>query len=210
MTSLHHPAAAARANLRLYGRRIVLRPLVGPDFAQYQEVRSRNEDWLRPWEPSRFPGAADPSRDPHAFTARCALRDKERQAGTAYGLGLFVDEAFAGEVNLNSVQRGALQSATVGYWVDRDRAGNAYVAEGVVVVSRFAFEELNLHRVEICIIPRNHNSRRVMEKLEIREEGLARRYLEIAGVWEDHIRYAMTLEEWEERRPDLSATWLDR
>jgi ribosomal-protein-alanine N-acetyltransferase len=62
--------------------------------------------------------------------------------------------------------------------------------------------------MEICIIPRNHNSRRVMEKLGIREEGLAERFLEINGVWEDHVRYGFTVEEWRQRRNELSAEWL--
>ena len=61
---------------------------------------------------------------------------------------------------------------------------------------RFAFEELGLHRVQVAIIPRNAPSRRVMAKLGIREEGVAMRYLEINGVWEDHVRHAITAEEW--------------
>jgi ribosomal-protein-alanine N-acetyltransferase len=75
-------------------------------------------------------------------------------------------------------------------------------------VSKFAFDQLNLHRVEICIIPRNHNSRRVMEKLAMREEGVAQRFLEINGVWEDHVRYGLTVEEWETRRSELALDWL--
>ena len=47
-----------------------------------------------------------------------------------------------------------------------------------------------------------------MEKLAVREEGVALRYLEINGVWEDHVRYALTAEEWTERREELEATWL--
>jgi [ribosomal protein S5]-alanine N-acetyltransferase len=77
------------------------------------------------------------------------------------------------------------------------------------VVVQFAFEQLQLHRVEICIVPRNDRSRRVMEKLEIREEGVAQRYLEINGIWEDHIRYGMTIEEWHARRHELLADWVD-
>jgi ribosomal-protein-alanine N-acetyltransferase len=80
--------------------------------------------------------------------------------------------------------------------------------ECVAVVARFAFEDLRLHRLQIAIIPRNANSRRVMEKLELREEGTALRYLEINGVWEDHVRYALTSEEWEARRAELTAGWL--
>ena len=47
-----------------------------------------------------------------------------------------------------------------------------------------------------------------MEKLQYREEGIAQRYLEINGAWEDHVRYAITSEEWEERRDELAAAWL--
>jgi ribosomal-protein-alanine N-acetyltransferase len=77
-----------------------------------------------------------------------------------------------------------------------------------VVLTRFAFEELRLHRLQIAIIPRNARSRRVMEKLKYREEGVALRYLEINGVWEDHVRYAITAEEWEDRRDELAPLWL--
>ena len=102
------------------------------------------------------------------------------------------DDRFGGEVNLNHVVRGALQTGTIGYWIDQRHAGQGLVAEGVVVVAEFAFEQLQLHRLEICIVPRNRNSRRVMEKLAIREEGVAVRYLEINGAWEDHVRYGIT------------------
>jgi len=203
-----HPSMPSTSGLRLYGRRVVMRPLTPADFPSWTEVRVRNEGWLTPWEPSRAGLASDPTRSRDAFGARCAARDRERQAGTAYGFGLFVDGAFAGEVNVNNIIRGALQSGTIGYWVDQARAGHGYVAEGVVVAARFAFDELRLHRLEICIVPRNTNSRRVMEKLRVREEGVAQRYLEINGRWEDHVRYGLTAEEWEERREELTGTWL--
>ena len=80
--------------------------------------------------------------------------------------------------------------------------------ETVVVILRFAFEELSLHRVQIAIIPRNGPSRRVVGKLDLREEGVAQRYLEINGAWEDHVRYAMTAEEWRRRRDELLEAWI--
>ena len=205
-----HPSAGARQPdpLRLYGRRVVLRPLAPADFPEWSEVRRRNEEWLTPWEPRRPPKQLDPSLHRDAFVARCTSRDRDSAAGVAYGFGVFVDNRLAGEVNLNSVLRGAMQSATVGYWIDQARAGQSLIAESVVVVAAFAFEQLDLHRLEICIVPRNRNSRRVMEKLDLREEGIARRFLEINGVWEDHVRYGFTVEEWTDRRDELTQTWL--
>lgn len=193
----------------LIGRRIVLRPLVVGDFEAWREVRRRNVDWLTKWEPRRIPGQPDTVEDRDAFAVRCSARQRERQLGTGHGFGIFVEGRFAGEINLSAIQRGPFQSAYVGYWIDEARAGHGYTPEAVVLVARFAFEELYLHRIQISIIPRNRASRRVVEKLGIREEGVAVRYLEINGVWEDHVRYALTAEEWRERRDELSAAWLD-
>ena len=46
------------------------------------------------------------------------------------------------------------------------------------------------------------------ENLGLRLEGLAERFLEINGVWEDHLRYAITAEEWLQRREALTQEWL--
>jgi ribosomal-protein-alanine N-acetyltransferase len=193
----------------LRGRRVVLRPLSPRDFDEWSEVRLRCGDWLVRWEPRPPADQAGVVHDRRAFAARCGMRQRERQLGTAYGFGIFVGGKVAGEINLLSVQRGPMQSATVGYWIDRQHAGNGYMPEALVVILRFAFEELGLHRIEVAIIPRNHASRRVVEKLKLREEGLALRYLEINGVWEDHIRYAITAEEWADRRNELMARWVN-
>ena len=88
-------------------------------------------------------------------------------------------------------------------------AGQGYVPEAVVACLRFAFGELSLHRVEISIIPRNAASRRVVEKLGVRFEGIAERLLSIDGVWEDHARYAITRRGVGARGDELCAAWLD-
>jgi ribosomal-protein-alanine N-acetyltransferase len=207
MTAMH-PARPSSVGLRLYGRRVVLRPLVPQDFNAWSEVRRRNGEWLSQWEPLRLPHHPDPETNREVFAARCGSRDRERLAGSQYAFGIFVDGTFAGELNLNNIVRGAMQSATIGYWIDRARAGRSLMSESIVVLMQFAFEELNLHRLEICIIPRNSNSRRVVEKLDLREEGTAQRFLEINGVWEDHVRFGFTIEEWNDRGEQLVKDWL--
>ena len=193
----------------MFGRRVLLRPLTVSDFGAWQEVRRRNADWLTKWEAQRIAGQPDVVEDRDAYSVRCSARQRERQLGTGYGFGIFVNGDFAGEINLTAVQRGPFQSAYVGYWIDEKHAGNGYMPESLVVLAKFAFEELHLHRIQISIIPRNAASRRVVEKLGIREEGIALRYLEINGVWEDHVRYGFTAEEWEERGDALLRDWVE-
>lgn len=191
----------------LVGRRLVMRPLVADDFGQWREVRTVNEEWLTKWEPARISGQPDVVKNRQAFSSRCAARQRERQLGTGYGFGVFVDNQLAGEMNVSAIQRGPFQNAYVGYWIDQRLAGQEYTPEALVVAMRFAFEELRLHRLQIAIIPRNRPSRRVVEKLGIRLEGMAERYLEINGTWEDHLRYAITVEDWQQRKEEFSA-WL--
>lgn len=192
----------------LLGRRILLRQLQPADFEQWRQVRRRNVDWLTKWEPLRPRNAPDVVEDRSAFAMRCHAREREWQLGTGFGFGIFVGGVFAGEINLNSVQRGPFQNAYVGYWIDEAQAGNSYVPEAVVVAAKFAFDDQKLHRIQISIVPRNTASRRVVEKLGVRSEGIAERYLEINGTWEDHIRFAMTAEEWDRRRYAFTSQWL--
>lgn len=196
----------ARPELR--GRRVLLRPLVATDFEAWSEVRRRCRDWLVKWEPRALAGQPDPVHDKRAFAARCSARMRERELGTGYGFGVFVGERFGGEINISSVQRGPFQNAYVGYWVDEALAGRGYTPEAFVVVARFAFEDLMLHRLQVSIIPRNKASLRVAEKLGLRNEGTALRYLEINGTWEDHVRFGITAEDWEERRQQYVGEWV--
>jgi [ribosomal protein S5]-alanine N-acetyltransferase len=195
-----------RSRLELRGNRVVLRPLNEGDFPAWHEVRTRNADWLSPWEP-RSKGAPPPTENRANFTAIRGSRERQQQVGTAYAFGIFVRGQFAGEVTLSSILRGPCQNASIGYWIDVVHAGHGLVPEAVLVTLRFAFEMISLHRVEISIIPKNLASRRVVAKLGIREEGVAVRFLEINGVWEDHLRHAITAEEWAVRGSTLLAEW---
>ncbi len=195
------------APLSLHGRRVLLRTLTDLDYAGWLEVRQRCHDWLVKWEP-RSAHSTHLAEDQRSFVSRCAIRERERQMGTGYGFGIFFEGRFVGEITLSAIARGPLQNAYIGYWIDEAVAGRGLMPESVVTLLQFAFESLGLHRVEINIIPRNAASRRVVEKLGIRCEGIAERYLEIDGAWEDHARYAVTAEEWRDRAPQLVADWL--
>jgi ribosomal-protein-alanine N-acetyltransferase len=200
-----------RRGISLTGPHVELRGLHADDWDQWRAVRIRCRDWLEVWEPLAERGSPDPVEDFEAFRARCGAWERQRHFDTAYGFGIFMrGGAFVGEVSLGSVVRGPFQSAFVGYWIDEQEAGKGYVPEAVALTLRFGFEELGLHRIEAVIVPRNARSRRVAEKLQMRDEGVSRRFLQIRGAWEDHVRYAITVEEWMERRDEYEREFLGR
>jgi len=183
---------------------VYLRPLRADDFESWRDVRTRSRAWLEPWESSHDHRIDLLLHSRAAFQQWCASWTRERELDVSYGFGLFVaDDRFAGEISLGGVQRGPYQTATIGYWIDRALAGKGYMTQGVLLLMYYAFENLGMHRVEAMIVPRNDASVRVAEKLTLRNEGTAVRFGEVRGTYEDHLRYAITAEEWAERRGEL-------
>lgn len=110
------------------------------------------------------------------------------------------DDVIAGFVNLNNVTGGMLQSAAMGWAAFTPHVGRGHLADGVDMVLEVAFTQLRLHRVEANIQPANSRSRSLARRAGFRLEGFSPRYLNIAGAWRDHERWAILEDEWRDRR----------
>ncbi|UCM88613.1 GNAT family N-acetyltransferase [Streptomyces marincola] len=173
-----------------------LRPIRQRDHRAWREVNQRNRDWLRPWEatvPPPPPGHL-PARRP-TFRQMVRHLRAEAQAGRMLPFVIVHQGRLAGQLTVAGITWGSMCSAHIGYWIDRSLAGRGIVPTAVALATDHCFRSLGLHRVEICIRPENGPSRRVVEKLGFREEGVRPRYLHIDGAWRDHLVFALTVEE---------------
>lgn len=172
--------------------RVALRPLLEGDREEFVAIHQRSEAHFAPWSPLR-----PPEQSWEALFER--QLQKVAEGGAWKGVGVLESGRIGGFFNLNEIVRGPFQNAYAGWSVDVAVASQGVGTAGVRALLAFAFagspEGLGLHRVQANIIPRNRASVRVAEKAGFRLEGLARRYLSIAGAWEDHAMYAMTMEE---------------
>ena len=154
----------------------------------------RNADWLRPWEPTNPETPLYRSTiSPYLSMARTMRR--EARQGLALPWVITYGGRFAGQLTVGSITWGSARSAQVGYWIDEAFAGLNVTPTALAMAMDHCFFVVGLHRVEATIRPENQASRRVVEKLGFREEGLRRRYLHIDGAWRDHLCYAMTVED---------------
>ncbi|MBX9967598.1 GNAT family N-acetyltransferase [Priestia aryabhattai] len=114
--------------------------------------------------------------------------EENRKNDQEYYFGLFQKETkrLIGTISLFQVMRGSLQSAVIGYFLDHHHNGKGYATEAVKALVDYAFEELHLHRIEAGVMPRNLPSQRVLEKAGFHREGIARKNVNINGIWEDH------------------------
>ncbi len=186
---------------------IVLRPIRYRDRKEWTELRSRNCEWLAPWE------ASNPSPGGGLPDYRQMVRSLKSQAAQGSALPFVIAEwrpghekpVMVGQLTVSSIVWGSAMMATLGYWVDKDRAGRGIAPTAVAMATDYCFGTLGLHRMEINIRPENGPSLRVVEKLGFRDEGFRPRFLHINGEWADHRTFALTAEEVPE---GLLARWL--
>jgi len=96
-----------------------------------------------------------------------------------------------GTIAISNITRGVFQSCFLGYKIASDHSRQGYMSEALFKMIEFAFSELKLHRIEANIMPRNLASLQLVKKFGFKEEGLARKYLKINGVWEDHVHMVL-------------------
>jgi ribosomal-protein-alanine N-acetyltransferase len=148
----------------------------------------KNREHLAPW---------DPERKPEFFTGEWQAREIPKQlvaysAGTSVPLVLATEGAIVGRINLSNIVRGALESGSVGYWVDADYAGHGLISAALHQTLALA-RGMGLHRVEAGTLVHNLASQRVLEKAGFEYYGMAPKFLKINGSWQDHRLFQILL-----------------
>lgn len=171
------------------GEGVYLRTPQPGDYAAWAALRGDSRDFLTPWEPTW----AQDDLTRTAFRRRLRRYMREIREDNAYPFFIFreQDEALVGGCTLSGVQRGVQQSCTLGYWAGEKYAGQGYVTAAVRALIPYVFEELKLHRLQAACLPENERSRAVLRKCGFTEEGHARGYLRINGMWRDHVVFAI-------------------
>ena len=81
--------------------------------------------------------------------------------------------------------------ATVGYWLLPDARGKGLVTHALVLVSRWAFDELGGKRIGLLADPRNVASVRLAERAGFQREGVLRSWAEVNGERVDHVSFSL-------------------
>jgi ribosomal-protein-alanine N-acetyltransferase len=165
--------------------RVSLRALQRSDAAEIASMNARNRADIERVSP---PSAID-----HFTTAGQALRVdellKKREQGTRVDWTIRVNGVIAGDISLHGISRGPVQTANVGYMVDAEFRGRGVATAALRLVVEHAFGQLRLHRLDAGAMPSNIGSLRVLENAGFTRVGVNRRFLYIAGVWQDHVLY---------------------
>ncbi len=174
----------------LQTERLTLRPFEFSDAADVQRLAG---DWA----------IADTTLNiPHPYQDGMAeewisTHQPRYEAGELVNFAITLQETgdLIGATGLVISQR--FQRAELGYWVGQPYWNQGYCTEAGCAVLEYAFTVLHLHRVHACHLARNIASGRVMQKLGMTCEGLARQHVKRWEAYEDLVLYGILRSEWE-------------
>jgi len=174
--------------LTLQTHRLTMRLPQVRDYVQWAKLRRNSADFLDPWEPVRKPDYLSA----RAFKNRVYWAKRAANEKRAVQLMLIrrEDGQLLGGITLDNIQAGVSQACTVGYWMGADFARQGYMSEALHASVDYAFNVLDLSRIQAGCLSENLASRVLLEKSGFKYEGVAQSYLQIAGRWRNHVLYA--------------------
>ena len=109
-------------------------------------------------------------------TREClSKRDDELKRGQEYSFAIYDCRTgtFLGGCGLNDISN-EYKIANVGYWVRTNQTKQGIASAATLLLAKFAFEELELNRIEIMADIDNKRNQRVAEKVGAKREGILR------------------------------------
>jgi RimJ/RimL family protein N-acetyltransferase len=113
-----------------------------------------------------------------------------------WGIARRTDDLIIGTSTLFHIESNNYR-AEIGYALGRAHWGNGYMQEALKALLGYAFSELDLHRIEADVDPRNAGSIRTLERLGFQKEGYLRERWKVDGEVQDALFYGLLRREWE-------------
>lgn len=166
------------------GEHIYLRAFKPQDAEAKLKLEKDNREFFEKFSMTRYP-------DFYTLVIQKEIIEigiEQREEGREESFGIFrnEDDVLVGTISLFQIFRGPLQSAFLGYALDKSQNNKGYATEAVKLIVDYAFRHLHLHRIEAGVMPHNIPSIRVLEKAGFHKEGIAKSNVKINGKWEDH------------------------
>lgn len=144
-----------------------------------------NDAHLKQWEPQRPAGYHSVESWQHRLEH---LETEKKSWQSAHFLSYcYQTQSVAAVCSLTNIQFGHIKSCNMGYAAAKTHEGKGIMRALCQHVIEFAFQDLQLHNIAACYLPRNHRSAGLLKRLGFEQEGIAKEYLQINGRLEDHM-----------------------
>lgn len=171
-------------------KRLMLKVLNEYDSEKVVDYITRNKDFFSEFEPKRDNNFY--TTDFQASQLKNDLRYIEDR--NMLRLWIFSKEnldKIIGQVTFYNIVPFGFLSCHIGYKSDRNEINKGIITEAAARGIEIMFSEYGMHRIEAHVMSDNKASQRVLDKMGFINEGIAYKFLEVNGVWRDHLHYAL-------------------
>lgn len=171
--------------LRLSGKDINVKVLTPDDATHMLDYYIRNREHLKLFEPSR-------EESFYTFEMQKQILMggyKQYLNGEGINFGIYIKNSLVGKIQVSNITYGVFKNAIVGYSMDEKYQGRGLMKQALSLVLDYAFNELELHRIEASTLVDNIKSQKVLLGCGFEKLGLNRKYLYINGEWRDHVTF---------------------
>ncbi|HEU0277115.1 MAG TPA: GNAT family protein [Rhodanobacteraceae bacterium] len=163
------------------GKLVTIRAPTSQDAHSFIAAVAASRDLHHPW-------VSPPST---AIQFAAYLKRMSQPENSAFLVCRNDDGRLAGVVNITNIVRGVFCSGYLDYYAFAGQERRGFMREGLHAVTRHAFKQLGLHRLEANIQPGNAASIALVRSCGFSREGYSPRYLKLGGRWRDHERWAI-------------------
>lgn len=160
------------------------------DAEKLYDLINRNRDHIGEW--LKFPNITLKEDDSKTFIERTRIRYAKNEG---YWLGIWNEDRLAGSIGYLYVDQ-ENKKTEIGYWLGKEYEGKGIITKSIKILINYAFDDLQLHKIEIGAARDNTRSRAIPEKLGFKREGEIRDYEYINGRFLDRIIYGLKADEW--------------
>lgn len=145
-------------------------------FLLVDKNRETLQEWLI-WVPQ-----TKTKEDIETFISKC---QKEYEVNAGFQMGLWDEDELIGTIGLNNIELTS-KKASIGYWLSKNHQGKGTMTKATKALIDYAFDTLDLNRIELKIASKNSKSKSIAERLGFKKEGTLRQDEYLNGEYHDY------------------------
>jgi ribosomal-protein-serine acetyltransferase len=172
---------------------IILKILEMDDAATLFDLVENNRSYLREWVPW-----VDSNATIEESLAFIKSSQEQRDQNLGFQCGIWFNKRLVGVIGFQRIDW-LNRNVEIGYWIDAKHQGLGIVTKSCRTLINYAFNEYQLHRVQIRCATENKKSCAIIKRLGFMQEGIIRQAEFLYDHYVDLFIYGMIADEWKVR-----------
>lgn len=175
--------------MKIKGKRITLRPLEKKDERRITDLA--HDKSISKFTHVPYPYDIKKAR----YFIKISKEKTKKKQEYHFAIALNKTDEFIGTIGLIRIDKRD-NRGEIGYWLGKPYRGKGYVPEACKLIINFGFKNIKLHKIVIECAKENKASKKVIDKMKAKLEGVLRKNSFVGGKHRDSLYHGILKKEW--------------